>query len=196
MAGVCAPMTTALDVLALVLGVIALLVSVLAYLQSRPSAQLRRDQQAAMHIVASQALLTYDLLQIVNENRGHVYDNSLLGTLQSQAPNLEEALNDSIRLGLWSELVGGNEPRSLAMYSFFRGSLISAARDGASEEEWLKPHFAMGVGRIITLCDDYHRPLKGQPLGALLSAKVAAFGDFKQRCWNYLELATAAVPVV
>lgn len=197
-------MATVVDILSITLGAVALLVSVLAYVQSRPSQQLKRDQQAAMHTLASEVLLAYNMMNtIATMIRGGLEcDPFLLELMRSRVKSLHEAMYAAIRLRLWEHVVGERE-HALLLFDMFCGNLFSAASEGSSMEEWVKEHFVFGLTRVMMLCEEYHLSLEDEPLGPLLTSKVADFSDEKKAmAWEYVHrrvatrTASPSVPAV
>ena len=174
------------EIFGIIIGVIALFISIVAYIQSLPSLKLIQDQKAAMYILSNEALILYDLFQIVLACviAGNPPDPYLLGVMQSQAKYLRESIRDAIRLRLWNSVIGV-KPHALTLHTAFMAALISA-EEQQDTEPWIKEHFTMGIVRIITLCDNYHRQINDPLFGPLLSEKVNTFGELRDRCWVYL----------
>eukprot|EP00903_Cladosiphon_okamuranus_P013216 g12327.t1 len=185
-----APMADARELFNLALGIAALIVSVLAYIQSLPSAELKREQQGAMHVLATQALLMFDALQtaLLMHTENIPCDHNRMELMRKRARMLQEAIDTAIRLRLWNEIVGQRK-HSLPLFTAFMESLITAGSEGATMKDWRKQHFGMGLLRIVVLCEEYHRPLKGEPLGPMLSSKVARWSSngLLDKAWGYVE---------
>ncbi|MEP5339712.1 MAG: hypothetical protein ABJL44_13505 [Algibacter sp.] len=155
------------------------------YRKSRHSVKLKENQDQQMQIIASQAILFWEQIQILMNANVNKYDVDpyIYISLKQNAKRLEESIEKAISLGLWNTIVPKRKRNSDGMHVAFIQSLMhQSVSDIDTPIDWLKQHLIMGIVRLFEICENYeglNKSLKDE-----LEKRVSK--EIRELSWVYI----------
>jgi len=141
-----------IDISTVIFSVAAVGISILAYVQSRPSKQLKLDQMSSMQILATNTIMCYHLRVGVHQTLPQQVHSSNLPLMRTKTRHLIDSIDKCIGLGLWDTIVSNASTLIL-----FSGTLESASQCiDPDTPHWKIMDFTFGIFRMVSICNDYN----------------------------------------
>jgi len=184
-----------IDISTVIFSVAAVGISILAYLQSRPSKQLKLDQISSMQILASNTIMCYKLRLGVSDALPQQVHPFVLPIMRKKTRHMINSIDKCIGLGLWETIV--SDVSTLILFSGMLESASNCVHPGTPY--WQTEHFTYGIFRMVSICNDYNesRGITGRLSNDLKEAsRRLRETNMIPLCFNYHRNLVPPVPPV